>query len=66
MVFNRNKSFSEVLTKIAPAVQGHKCCKRLSKKVGETEWRFLFHNPDDSNRELQLAIMLFDIPKEAA
>ena len=66
MVFNRNKSFSDVLAKIAPAVQSHKCCKRLIKKVGETEWRFLFQNPDDSNRELQLAIMLFDIPKEAA
>jgi len=66
MVFNRNKSFSDVLAKIAPAVQGHKCCKRLIKKIGETEWRFLFHNPDDSNRELQLAVMLFDIPKEAA
>lgn len=66
MVFNRNKSFSDVLTKIAPAVHSHKCCKRLIKIVGETEWRFLFQNPDDSNRELQLAIMLFDIPKEAA
>jgi hypothetical protein len=66
MVFNRNKSFSDVLAKIAPAVQGHKCCKRLIKKVGDTEWWFLFHNPDDSNRELQLAVMLFDIPKETA
>lgn len=66
VVFNRNKSFSDVLAKIQPAVQGHKCCKRLIKKVSETEWRFLFHNPDDSNRELQLAVMLFDIPKEAA
>ena len=66
MVFNRNKSFSDVLAKIEPAVQSHKCCKRLLKKVTETEWRFLFNNPDDSNRELQLAVMLFDIPKEAA
>jgi len=66
MVFNRNKSFSDVLAKIAPTVQGHKCCKHLIKKIGETEWRFLFHNPDDSNRELHLAVMLFDIPKEAA
>lgn len=66
MVFNRNKSFSDVLAKVGPVVQGHKCCKRLIKKVADTEWRFLFHNPDDSNRELQLAVMLFDIPKEAA
>jgi hypothetical protein len=66
MIFNRNKSFSDVLAKVAPVVQGHKCCKRLIKKVGETEWRFLFHNPDDTNRELQLAVMLFDIPKESS
>jgi len=65
MVFNRNKSFSDVLAKIEPTVQSHKCCKRLIKKVGETEWRYVFHNPDDPNRELQLAVMLFDIPKEA-
>lgn len=66
MVFNRNKSFSDVLAKIEPTVQSHKCCKRLIKKVSETEWRYVFHNPDDPNRELQLAVMLFDIPKEAA
>lgn len=64
MVFNRNKSFSDVLAKIEPTVHNHKCCKRLIKKFSETEWRFLFHNPDDSNRELQLAVMFFDVPKE--
>ncbi len=66
MVFNRNKSFSDVLAKIEHVVQSHKCYKRVIKKVSETEWRFVFHNPDDLNRELQLAVMLFDIPKEAA
>jgi len=66
IVFNRNKSFSDVLAKIAPAVQSHRCCNRLIKKIGETEWRFLFRNADDPNRELQLALMLFDVPKEAA
>jgi len=65
LVFNRNKSFSDVLAKIASIVRGHKCCKRLIKQVGETEWRFLFHNPGDANRELQVAMMLFDVPKEA-
>jgi len=63
LIFNRNKGFSDVLAKIAPAVQVHKCCKRLIKRAGETEWRFLFHNPDDANRELQLSVMAFDIPK---
>lgn len=66
LVFNRNKSFSEVLGKIVPAIQGHNCFKRLIKQVSETEWKFLFRNPDDANRELQLAVILFDVPKETA
>jgi hypothetical protein len=66
LIFNRNKSFSEVLAKVLPAVEGHACYKRLIKKFSETEWRLLFRNPDDPNRELQLAIMIFDIPKEMA
>ena len=66
LVFNRNKSFSDVLGKIVPAIQGHSCCKRLIRKASETEWRYLFGNPDDANRELQITVMLFDIPKETA
>jgi hypothetical protein len=66
LIFNRNKSFSEVLSKVLPAVEGHACYKSLIRKVSETEWRFLFRNPDDANRELQLAVIIFDIPKEAA
>jgi hypothetical protein len=64
LIFNRNKSFSEILSKVAVAVPGHGCCKRLIRQAGETEWRFLFRNQDDSNRELQLAVLLFDVPKE--
>jgi hypothetical protein len=64
LIFNRNKSFSEVLGKVSSAVQSHACCKKLIKQISETEWRFLFRNPDDANRELRLAVMLFDIPKE--
>ncbi len=63
IVFNRNKSFSEVLGQIEAIVKKHSCCKKLLKKVGETEWRFLFGNKDDPNRELQLAVLLFDVPK---
>ncbi len=65
VVFNRNKSFSEVLAKIEPTTTAHPCCRKLLKKVGETEWRFLFANKDDPNRQLQLAVLLFDIPKGA-
>lgn len=65
LVFNRNKAFSDVLAKIAAAIQSHPNCKKLIRKVGETEWRFLFASKDDPNRELQLAVLLFDVPKGA-
>ena len=41
------------------------CCKNLMSKVSETERKFLFRNRDDPNRELQLAVLLFDVPREA-
>ncbi len=63
LVFNRNKAFSEVISKVLAAVQRHPNCKKLIRTVGETEWRFLFSSKDDSNRELQLAVLLFDVPK---
>lgn len=62
LVFNRNKAFSDVLAKAPAAIQRHPNCKKLIRNVGETEWRFLFSNKDDANRELQLAVLLFDVP----
>lgn len=66
IIFNRNKSFSEVLAKVESTVNKHPSYKKLLKKVSETEWRFLFGNKDDPNRELQLAVLLFDVPKPTA
>lgn len=63
LVFNRNKGFSGVLSKIATAIQRHPNCKKLIREEGETEWRFLFSSKDDANRELQLAVLAFDVPK---
>lgn len=63
VVFNRQKSFTEVLKKIEPSILSHACCKKLLRKVSDTEWRFLFGNKDDPNRELQLAVLLFDVPQ---
>ena len=64
LIFNRNKSFSEVLAKVPAAIQRHPNFKNLIREVGETEWRFLFSSKDDRNRELQLAVLLFDVPKD--
>lgn len=64
LVFNRNKDFSKVLEQIRPTVEAHPCFKRSTNHPNETEWRFLFHNRDDANRELVLAVLVFDVPRE--
>jgi hypothetical protein len=65
LVFNRNKAFSDVLAKVPTAVQRHPNCKKLVKPVGESEWRFLFSSKDDPNRELELAVLVFDVPRSS-
>ena len=63
VLFNRNKDFTNVLALIPPTAQTHPLCKRLVRQASETEWRFVFANKDDANREVHLAILAFDIPK---
>lgn len=63
LAFNRNKAFSDVLAKVPVAIQKHANCKKLIKQISETEWRFLFSSKGDPNRELQLAVLLFDVPR---
>src|SRR5436305_5550 len=64
LVFNRNKAFSDVLAKAIVVIQSHPNCKKLLRQMSESEWRFLFSSRDDPNRELHLAVLLFDVPKE--
>ena len=64
-MFNRNKAFSDVLAKVPAAIQRHANCKKLLRQSGETEWRFLFSSKDDSNRQLQLGVLVFDVPRGA-
>lgn len=63
VMFNRNKDFTNVLARIEPTAKAHPGFKRLVRQATETEWRFIFANKDDPNREIHLAIMAFDIPK---
>jgi len=53
-----------VLAQIVPIVEKHQCFKREVGKTGETEWKFVFGNRNDLNREIHLAVMVFDVPKE--
>jgi len=62
LVFNRNKNFSDVLCQIQATVESHPCYKRTVGQTSETEWRFVFGNRDDPNREIHLSVLAFDVP----
>lgn len=66
LVFNRNVNFTDVLSEIASTACAHKCFKRALGQKDETDFRYLFHQPDDANREVHLAILAFNVPRVGA
>lgn len=62
IVFNRNANFTDVLNKITQAALKHECYKRILGSSGESNFRYVFHQPNDSNREIIVTIMAFDVP----
>jgi len=68
LLFNKNQDFSSVLAKIDPTVKAHPCYKRKwslknNKLRSETIFSYVFHQPEDKNREIILTIIAFNIPK---
>ena len=68
LLFNKNRNFSSVINKIDPVVKAHNCYKRdfnlkNEKLRNETIFSYIFHQPNDKNRELILTVMAFDIPR---
>ena len=64
LLFNRGGNLTEILKKIPKIVEKHICYKREPKAdINETYFRYIFHHPDDTNREIILTIMVFNIPK---
>ncbi len=63
IIFNRNKDLSAVLEQIQPTIESHLNCKRFISKQYETQFRFLFTQRDDPNREMTLTVMVFDVPR---
>ncbi len=64
VLFSRNKDFSAVLQKIRDTVSTHDCHKRDLGQPSETQFRYLFHQPRDPNREVTVTILAFDVPCE--
>lgn len=62
-LFNRNKDLSKVLGRISSNVAGHSNFVREIAPYGsETDFRFVLHHRDDSERELTLTILVFEVP----
>lgn len=66
ILFNRNKSFSQVLAAIPGTVRGHPKYKRDLPGSTETVFRYCFGHRDDANRELSLTVLAFDVPTRPA
>ncbi len=62
LIFNRNLNFTEVLKKIEESVPKHQNYKRTVGKPDESSYRYVFHQPNDKNRELILTVLAFDVP----
>jgi hypothetical protein len=62
ILFNRNKGFSSVLANARETAIKHPCFERELKSPRSTEFRFVFHRPDDSSRHFKLAVLVFDVP----
>lgn len=64
LIFNRNKNLSNILNKIPELVLEHPNFKKEVNIQSETQFRYIFTQPNDNNREILMTIMVFDIPVE--
>ena len=62
LIFYRGKNFSAILEKIPNAVKSHPCFKSEIERKEETIFRHLFHHRDDTQREIILSVMAFNVP----
>jgi hypothetical protein len=62
LIFNRNKTFSDVVNAIPDLTKSHPNFKRELPRLHETGTRYIFSQKEDPNRELYLTVMAFNIP----
>ena len=63
LIFNREIAMTTVLDQIPKTIKDHPNCKAEQVPSCETEFRYIFGHRDDSNRELILTVLVFDVPK---
>lgn len=62
LIFNRGRNMSTVLGGITKTVREHPNYKTERDAKSETEFRYVFGHRDDVNREVTVAILVFDVP----
>jgi hypothetical protein len=63
LLFNRTKNLSKIIEKIPDTVKNHPNFLREMDYASETAFRFVLHHRDDTERELILTILVFEVPK---
>ena len=63
LLFSRNQDFSAVVGQLEPVVSAHPNFVREAPGAGETEYRAIVHQRDDTDRKLHLAVLAFDVPR---
>jgi len=61
ILFNRNKNFSNVVSLIPDVIKTHNNYKKTIE-VKDTICKFVFRQKNDSNREIKITTMAFDVP----
>ena len=62
LVFNRDRDTSALLEKIPDVLRAHTNFKADRPCSLETGFRYIFGHRDDSNREIVLTVLVFDVP----
>jgi hypothetical protein len=65
IMFVRNREIVPVLKTIEEETPSHSCFDSFVKCVDESWSEYNFHLPDDSNRSVKLAVLVFHIPSVA-
>lgn len=63
IIFNRETTFSTVLSKIPEGLRAHPNFKRQESIEGETRFRAILRHRDDASREMIITVLVFDVPR---
>jgi len=63
LLFNKQGDLTKILEKIPKIIKNYHLYKRTINISKEAQFRFVLHIPNDTNREVILTVMVFDIPK---